>query len=100
VEKKNIYVDYTNMFGVGPELVNTENYQRIPKNFALYVVTMMLMLGTYLFYVFATDLPGDWRWYGLIIGLVICTIFNGHLANELRTQQCHTKGGAAKWRSD
>jgi tetrahydromethanopterin S-methyltransferase subunit G len=79
--------------------VNSERYQRIPKNFAIYVVTMLLMLATYLFYVFATDLPGDWRWYGLMIGLVICTIFNGHLANELRTQQCHTKGGMTRWKN-
>lgn len=76
------------MFGAG-SFVNSNRYQRFPKNFALYVVTMVLMLTTYLFYLFSINLDPTTRQYVVFGGIILCVIFNMHLGNELRTQQCH-----------
>jgi hypothetical protein len=75
-------------FGVG-QFVNSNKYQRVPKMFALYIITIVLMLATYLFHIFSINLPADTRRYGVFGGILLCVIFNMHLGNELRTQQCH-----------
>jgi hypothetical protein len=82
------------VFGMG-KFVDSNRAQRFPKNFALYVITMTLMLATYLFYIFSTSLPESTRQYGVFAGIVLCVIFNMHLGNELRTQQCHYVKGTS-----